>query len=360
MHTKAKLREKARATVANDPRWLALVARDPAADGSFFYSVSSTGVYCRPTCGARRPRPENVDFHTTAEAAEGAGFRPCRRCRPDEAALQQRQQALVVALCRHIETAVTPPTLAELARQAGLSPWHVHRLFKRVTGVTPKAYAAAHRAERVRAELRDSPTIVGAIYDAGYGSSGRFYAESHRILGMTPTRFRAGATDIAIRFAVGQCSLGEILVAQSDRGICAILIGDDSGPLVRELEQRFPRATLVGGDAEFGRCVAQVVDFVEAPRRGLDLPLDIRGTAFQQRVWQALRAIPAGSTISYSELACRIGAPAAVRAVAGACAANTLAVAIPCHRVVRSDGALAGYRWGVARKRALLAREVDG
>ena len=266
----------------------------------------------------------------------------------------------MVALCRFIEAAAAPPTLDQLARHAGLSPWHLHHLFKRVTGLTPRAYAAAHRAHRVRAQLAQSTTVTEAIHDAGYGSSGRFYGESHQVLGMTPTRFRSGGADTEIRFAVGACSLGSILVAQSDRGVCAILIGDEPDLLVRDLQDRFPRATFLGDDAGFEQCIAQVIGFVEAPRLGLDLPLDVRGTAFQQRVWQALRDVPPGTTLSYAELARRIGAPKSARAVAGACAANPLAVAIPCHRVVRSDGALSGYRWGVERKRALQEREAGG
>jgi AraC family transcriptional regulator of adaptative response/methylated-DNA-[protein]-cysteine methyltransferase len=240
-----------------------------------------------------------------------------------------------------------------------LSPSHFHRLFKAVTGLTPKAYTAAQRAQRVRSTLSTSSTVTEALYDAGYNSNGRFYATAHEVLGMTPSNYRAGGTRTAIRFAVGECSLGAILVAQSERGICAILLGDDADALTRDLQDRFPQATLIGGDTAFEQLVAQVVGFVEAPAVGLDLPLDIRGTAFQQRVWQALRTIPAGATASYTDIATRIGAPQAVRAVAQACAANPLAVAIPCHRVVRHDGALSGYRWGIERKRTLLAREAQ-
>ncbi len=348
------------AATTGDPRWAAVVARDPAADGSFFYSVGTTGVYCRPSCAARTPRPENVAFHATAADAEQAGFRPCRRCRPDLPPLAERQAALVAGLCRLIEQSAQIPSLGELAAHAGLSACHLHRVFKVVTGLTPRAYAAAWRARRVHAGLAGPAPVTAAIYDAGYNAGSRFYAESDRILGMTPTRYRAGGSGMAIRFAVGQCSLGAILVAASERGVCAILLGDDPGMLVRDLEDRFPRAELLGGDAGFEQLVATVVGFVEAPGRGLALPLDVRGTAFQQRVWQALREIPAGATASYAEIARRIGAPQAVRAVAGACAANALAVAIPCHRVVRSDGGLAGYRWGIERKRVLLEREAKG
>jgi AraC family transcriptional regulator of adaptative response/methylated-DNA-[protein]-cysteine methyltransferase len=344
---------------ASDARWAAVVARDAAADGQFFYSVRSTGVYCRPSCGARQPRPENVAFHATAADAERAGFRPCKRCRPDQPARNEQQAAKVAEVCRFIQNADETPTLNALAERAGLSSFHLHRLFKEVTGLTPKAYAAAHRDRRVRDALARSETVTDAIYDAGYNSNGRFYERSNEVLGMTPTRFRAGGADTDIRFAIGQCALGAILVAQSALGVCAIALGDDPDALARELQDRFPQARLIGGDPAFEQMVARVVGFVEAPGVGLDLPLDVRGTAFQQRVWQALRDIPPGSTASYAEIAERIGSPKSVRAVAQACGANALAVAIPCHRVVRSDGGLSGYRWGVERKSALLKREAS-
>jgi AraC family transcriptional regulator, regulatory protein of adaptative response / methylated-DNA-[protein]-cysteine methyltransferase len=342
----------------SDPRWAAVVARDPVADGQFFYSVRTTGVYCRPSCAARTARPENVAFHASAQQAEQAGFRPCKRCRPNQPATASQHGALVADVCRYIERADHTPTLDELSQRAGLSAFHLHRIFKLTTGLTPRAYAMAHRARRVRNELDRGDTVTDAIYGAGYNSNGRFYAEANQVLGMTPTAYRAGGADTEIRFAIGECSLGAILVAQSERGICAILMGDDADALVRDLQDRFARARLVGGDAAFERLVAQVVGFVEAPALGLDLPLDVRGTAFQQRVWQALQHIPPGQTASYAEVAQRIGAPKAVRAVAQACGSNALAVAIPCHRVVRTDGALSGYRWGVERKRALLEREA--
>jgi AraC family transcriptional regulator of adaptative response/methylated-DNA-[protein]-cysteine methyltransferase len=348
----------ARLATERDPRWAAVVARDPAADGEFVYSVRTTGVYCRPSCAARLARPENVRFHATCADAERAGFRPCKRCRPDQPSPAGQQAAKVAEACRLIEASDEPPSLDELARSVGLSPYHFHRVFKTVTGVTPKAYATAHRTKRVRAGLTRSNTVTEAIYDAGFNSNGRFYATSDKVLGMTPTNYRAGGANTEIRFAVGECSLGSILVARSEKGVCAILLGDDPDALVRELQDRFPRAELIGGDAGFEDLVARVVGFVEAPRQGLDLPLDVRGTAFQQRVWQALQEIPPGRTASYTEIARQIGAPKAVRAVAQACAANGLAVAIPCHRVVRNDGALSGYRWGVERKRALLDREA--
>jgi AraC family transcriptional regulator of adaptative response/methylated-DNA-[protein]-cysteine methyltransferase len=350
--------ELAAAQTVSDPRWAAVAARDPAADGRFFYSVKTTGVYCRPSCAARAARPENVAFHATAADAERAGFRPCKRCKPDQPSRAQQHAAVVADLCRFIESAETPPTLDELARRAGLSTFHLHRIFKEATGVTPREYAAAQRAKRVRSELESDVSVTDAIFGAGYNSSSRFYEKSSDMLGMTPTTYRSGGANTEIRFAIGECSLGSILVARSNRGICAISLGDDPDILARELQDRFPQAKLIGDDAHFAQLVARVVGFVEAPGVGLDLPLDVRGTAFQQRVWQALREIPAGSTTSYADIAARIGEPKAVRAVAQACGANTLAVAIPCHRVVRQDGHLSGYRWGVQRKRALLEREA--
>jgi AraC family transcriptional regulator of adaptative response/methylated-DNA-[protein]-cysteine methyltransferase len=356
MNTSANNAKLAASTV-NDPRWAAIVARDPEADGKFFYSVKTTGVYCRPSCPARLARPENVRFHPTCADAERAGFRPCKRCKPNQPALVEQHAAKVAGICRLIENAETVPSLDALASHAGLSAYYFHRVFKAVTGLTPKAYAVAHRAKRVRRELDRSATVTEAIFDAGYNSNGRFYEKSDAVLGMTPSNYRAGGANTEIRFAIGECSLGSILVATSARGVCAILLGDDPDALARDLQDRFPRANLIGGDRQFEQLVAKVVGFVETPALGLDLPLDVRGTAFQQRVWQALRKIPVGSTASYTDIAKRIGSPNSVRAVAQACAANALAVAIPCHRVVKTDGALSGYRWGVERKRALLKRE---
>ncbi|ABL72303.1 bifunctional DNA-binding transcriptional regulator/O6-methylguanine-DNA methyltransferase Ada [Paracoccus denitrificans] len=341
----------------SDPRWQRVLARDAAADGSFVYAVRTTGVYCRPSCPSRRAKPQNVTLYASPDQAEAAGFRPCRRCNPRGASAAEANAALVAAACRLIEQAETPPTLQALAEAAGLSPFHFHRQFKAIIGLTPRAYAAAHRAGRLRARLAQGASVTGAIYEAGFNSSSRFYEGADGMLGMTPSAWRKGGAGAEIRFALGQCALGAILVAQSRRGICAIALGDDPEALLRDFQDRFPAATLIGGDAEFEALVARIVGFIEAPGIGLDLPLDIRGTAFQQRVWQALRQIPPGTTASYAEIARRIGEPQASRAVAQACAANPIAVAIPCHRVVRSDGALSGYRWGVARKRALLDRE---
>ena len=342
---------------SDEARWRAVTRRDARADGQFVYGVRTTHVYARPSASARLPRRENVVFFDSPQAAEAAGYRPSRRSQADHTALAADHAARVARACRAIEEGDPPPALAALAAQAGMSAHHFHRVFKAQTGVTPKAYAAARRAERLRQALPHG-RVTEAIYDAGFQSNSRFYETADQRLGMRASTFRAGGTGVAIRFAVGQCALGAILVAQSERGICAIWLGDDPEALLRELQDRFPRATLMGADAAYEQLVARVVGFIEAPRLGLDLPLDVQGTAFQERVWRALQGIPPGSTVSYGERAARIGAPRAVRAVARACAANPLAVAIPCHRVVRTDGALSGYRWGVARKRALLEREA--
>jgi len=350
-------RTRPQAMVDKDPRWALLVARDRAGDDRFYYAVTTTGVYCRPSCPARLPRPEHVQFHETCGEAEQAGFRPCKRCQPNQPSLAEKQAEKITKICRLIETSEESPDLEQLASHAGLSPFHFHRVFKSLTGSTPRAYAAAHRAAQIRAELGGSDTITQAIFSAGYSSNARFYEESDSLLGMTPTNYRNGGANTAIRFAIGESSLGSILVAASTRGVCAISLGDDPEKLAREFQDRFPLAQLIGGDAEFEDWVAKVVGYVDNPAIGLNLPLDIRGTAFQQRVWQALRDIPIGSTATYTEVAKRIGAPKSARAVARACATNVLAIAIPCHRVVRTDGSLSGYRWGVERKRALLKKE---
>jgi AraC family transcriptional regulator of adaptative response/methylated-DNA-[protein]-cysteine methyltransferase len=344
-----------------DERWHAVVTRDRSRDGTFYYGVSTTGVYCRPSCAARLPNPKNVSFHRTPGEAEAAGFRPCKRCKPEGPSREQELADKVRAACRTMEAAHDAlPTLAELAREASLSPYHFHRVFKATTGITPRAYAQALREQRVRSQLGQASTVTEAMYGAGFHASSRFYEKSYEMLGMKPRDYQAGGARTQVHFALGECSLGSILVAQSKKGLCAILLGSDPAVLLRELEDRFPNAELMGGDAAYEKVVSTVVGFVDAPRTGLTLPLDVRGTAFQQRVWRALRTVPVGSTVSYAELARRIGAPKAVRAVAQACAANSLAVAIPCHRVVRSDQSLSGYRWGVERKRALLEREARG
>ena len=343
--------------ITQDPRWASIVTRDRTADGTFWYSVATTGVFCRPSCPSRRANPKNVRLHGSVAAAEAAGFRACRRCNPDGISIEAANNAIVAKACKLIDEAGETLSLAQVAESVELSPHYFHRLFKKATGLTPKAYAVAGRSARLRDGLARATTVTEAFHEAGYGSNGRFYEASTGVLGMSPTHYRAGGAQEVLTFAVGQCSLGAILVASSAKGVAAILLGDDPETLLRDLEDRFPRAQLVGGEAAYERLVAQVVGLVEAPAHGLALPLDIRGTAFQQRVWLALREIPAGKTETYSSIAEKIGSPLSVRAVAGACAANAHAVAIPCHRVVRHDGGLSGYRWGVERKRELIDRE---
>ncbi len=344
--------------IEQDPRWQAVLKRDASADASFVYAVRTTGVYCRPSSLSRLPKAENVEFFDSAEQAEAAGYRPSKRQASDQTQIAAQHAAMVAEACRQIERAESVPSLEQLAQHAGMSSCHFHRVFKAATGLTPRGYANAQRSRRVRHHLENGHSVTDALYDAGFNSNSRFYEAADQLLGMKPSDYRAGGPNTDIRFAVGQCSLGAILVARSERGVCAILLGDDPNQLVEQLQDKFPRANLLGADADFERLVARVVGFVEAPAIGLDLPLDLRGTAFQERVWQALKSIPAGSTASYAEIAQRIGAPKSMRAVAQACAANSLAVAIPCHRVVRSDGSLSGYRWGVERKRQLLEREA--
>jgi AraC family transcriptional regulator, regulatory protein of adaptative response / methylated-DNA-[protein]-cysteine methyltransferase len=356
--TQTRHAEGVRAPARDEERWRAVKRRDPAFDGTFFFAVRTTGVFCRPSCASRPAKRENVSFFATVAEAQMAGYRACKRCRPDQFGAPDPQIEAVKRACERIETAEEAPKLADLAASVGISPYHFHRVFKAITGVTPKAYAAETRARRAADKLRTAGTITEAIYDAGFNSSSRFYESTAARLGMTPGAVRRGGAGAVIRFAVGQASLGAVLVAATSKGVCAILLGDDPDALVRDLQDRFPRAEFRGGDAAFERTVAEVVGLVEAPGQRLDLPLDIRGTAFQQRVWAALSAIPAGETATYTQIARAIGQPTAVRAVAQACAANPLAVAIPCHRVVRADGDLSGYRWGIERKRKLIDREA--
>lgn len=346
-------------SVAEDSRWERIVARDKSADGHLWYSVSTTGVYCRPSCPSRTANPKNVQLHDTLESAKATGFRPCKRCNPDGPSIDADNATLVAKACRLIEQSEEEPSLETLADAVGRSPSYFHRVFKAATGVTPKDYAEAHRAAKVREGLVSGSRVTEAMYDAGFNSSGRFYEKSASMLGMKPSQYRAGGANEEIRFAVGQTSLGAIVIASTKKGVAAILLGDDPDRLVRDLQDRFPKALLIGADRDYEDLVARVVGFVEAPRVGLYLPLDVRGTAFQERVWKALQEVPVGTTVSYAEIARRVGAPKSVRAVAGACAANKLAVAIPCHRVVRNDGSLSGYAWGVKRKRALIEREAS-
>jgi AraC family transcriptional regulator of adaptative response/methylated-DNA-[protein]-cysteine methyltransferase len=349
--------ESKRAFTTDEQRWQSVILRDKDANNAFVYAVKTTGVYCRPSCAARLARRENVEFHSTPADAERAGFRPCRRCRPNESLPANEHAELVAKACELIVGGNESPNLETLAGAVGMSPSHFHRLFKSITGLTPKAYATAHRSHRVRRELPHADSVTSAIYSAGFNSNGRFYATSSKALGMKPTEFRAGGDGATIRFALAECSLGSILVAASEQGICSIALGDDPDTLLQDFQDRFRKARLIGGDRKFERLVAEVVAFVEHPAKGLNLPLDVQGTAFQHRVWQKLCEIPSGLTRSYSEVAKDLGQPKATRAVAQACAANPIAVAIPCHRVVRTDGSLSGYRWGIGRKAKLLEVE---
>lgn len=338
-------------------RWKAILERDCNADGKFYFAVKTTGIFCRPSCPSRRPNPENVAFYDTQIEAERAGFRSCKRCDPTGLSRFEKNAKTVAAVCRAINKADQLASLEELAASVDMSPSCFHRIFKRATGLTPKAYAVANRSDRVQKALFRRHTVTEAIYDAGFNSNGRFYADCSKMLGMKPKEYKRGGAGATIRFAIAESSLGPILVASSEKGVCAILMGDDPDLLAKSLQDRFPKAHLIGGDEHYERLIAKVVGFIEAPKIGLDLPLDVRGTAFQRRVWKALMEIPIGKTATYAQIAERIGYPRATRAVAQACAANFLAVAIPCHRVLRTDGNLSGYRWGVDRKRTLLHRE---
>lgn len=343
----------------DEARWRAVQDREPSADGTFVYAVRTTGIYCRPTCPSRRPRRDRVSFFDAAPMAAAAGFRACERCDPDGPTRAQRDAELVVAACLAIERAERPPTLAELAAAVGVSRDVLHRRFVAATGLTPKAWAAQRRAQRADVALASGRPVLDAGFDSGYGSASSLYADADARLGMTPGRRRRGGDGALVRWATASCSLGRVLVAATDTGICAVALGDEDDELVDELRRRLPAAQLVADAVALGATLDAVVELVEDPRRDVALPLDIRGTAFQVRVWQALRRVAVGSTTTYAALAGDIGAPGSARAVAGACAANPLAVVVPCHRVLRSDGSLSGYRWGPARKRALLDREAS-
>jgi AraC family transcriptional regulator, regulatory protein of adaptative response / methylated-DNA-[protein]-cysteine methyltransferase len=338
-------------------RYEAVRARDAAAEGSFFYSVATTGVYCRPTCPARLALRENVAFHSTPDEAERAGYRPCKRCRPREVPQLERHLQIVEATRKRLESSDAPLGLAALAASAGLSPHYFHRLFKKHSGMTPREYAAACRLRRVGAELRSGSTVTAAIYEAGYSSSSRFYEAGSGALGMPPSDLRRGAAGVEMRAVVATCSLGHVLVAATSRGVCAITFGDTPESLLAELRVRFPRAVVRSADEALEALAARVIALIDVAGVASSIPLDLMGTAFQQKVWRELRAIPRGQTLTYSEIAKRIGAPRAVRAVGSACGKNPVAVVVPCHRVVRGDGALGGYRWGLDRKKRLLAQE---
>lgn len=349
--------QRAAATL-NDSRWPAVVARDPSADGRFYFAGATTGVFCRPSCGARPPRPENVRFFTTPAAAQAASFRSCKRCKPLDASLQATRDGVIACACCIIETREKTPPLTALAAELGLSAAHFHRQFKAATGLTPRAYAAAHREGKLRSGLAKDTTVTAAVYEAGYTTASRFYKKSDAILGMTPRRYKAGAPGSDIAFATGRCSLSYVLAAQSEKGICAILLGDDPKAMERELKSRFPKANLTPAGKIFAGTLAKVTALIDDPARGLNLPFDVRGTAFQKRVWQVLAEIPPGKTTTYSALAKRVGKPKAVRAVGSACGANPLDVIVSCHRALRSDGDLGGYYWGLKRKQAMLKKQA--
>ncbi|HEV2333914.1 MAG TPA: bifunctional DNA-binding transcriptional regulator/O6-methylguanine-DNA methyltransferase Ada [Stellaceae bacterium] len=339
--------------------WAALVSRDASADGAFVYAVRTTGVYCRPGCASRMPRRENVAFYEAPAAAEAAGYRPCKRCRPNEGSPADRHVAAIDRACALIRAQDTLPTLAELAATAGISRFHFHRVFRQITGATPREWGKAHRLDRFAARLDAGESVAGAVYAAGFGASSRAYEAASSGLGMTPGARRHGGRGETIRFTIVKTALGWALVAATSRGICMTALGDERAPLEAELRRRFPAALIWPADAALTAWAEEIVRFVTRPDAQPDLPLDIRGTAFQAQVWRALQKIPPGRTSSYSEVAAALGRPQAVRAVARAIASNNLALLVPCHRVVRSDGDLAGYRWGRERKRALIARERE-
>lgn len=337
-------------------RWRAVRERAAAADGTFVFAVRTTGVYCRPSCPSKRAKRGNIAFFATCDAAEHAGFRACRRCHPRRKSTDGPLAAAVSDACRKL-VAGDSPRLDALARAAGYSPAHFHRAFKRIVGMTPRAYAEAHRFGALRRGLAAGRDVTSAIADAGFASPSRVYERTQAALGMTPGAFRRGGDAQAIRYAVTRTPLGWLLVASTERGVCAIELGDSRAALERDMRSRFAAARRVDADADLAAHLANVVAYLDEPARGLVLPLDIRGTAFQHRVWQALKAVPPGTRTTYGELAAAIGATNSARAVARACATNPVALAIPCHRVVAKDGTLAGYRWGVKRKAALLERE---
>lgn len=337
-----------------DAAWAAFEARDRSHDGRFVVGVTTTGIYCKPSCPARRPRRENVAFFATAAEAQGAGFRACLRCLPDAVGRERTAVAAAVALLDAQLNGGEPLSLDALAARVGYAPHHLHRVFKRATGVTPAAYARARRQAGAAEALATEGTVTDAIYAAGYAGPSRFYADARR-LGMAPSAWAKGGAGVTIRWAIAATSLGPLLVAATERGLCRLAFDEDATALAR----RFPRATIEPGGGDLAALAAQVVALVESPARDVDLPRDVRGTAFQEAIWQALRLIPAGETRSYAELAALAGNPGAIRAAGSACGANPLAVLVPCHRARRGDGSPGGYAWGLERKRALLAREVD-
>lgn len=353
-----KAQNNSAAVPQHAPEWLAIIARDHRFDGIVYYGVRSTGVYCKPSCPSRRPRPDRVQLFFDRNEAERAGYRACRRCRPDQLVAENGQIETVRRVCRYIERNIEAHlSLGELSHCAEMSPTHLQKIFKRVAGVSPRQYIEARRLSAFKVELRvNRRDVTDATYEVGYGSSSRIYERASTQMGMTPAVYREGAPGIHIRYATGECSLGRILLAATDRGVCSVRIGDSDSLLTAELFKEFPKACMEHDEEALGQWIAEVVALVEhgAPAA---LPLDIQATAFQRRVYEVLKAIPRGETRSYSEIAAELGDPKARRAVAQACAHNPVALVIPCHRVVRSDGALGGYRWGEGRKKKLLEAE---
>lgn len=339
--------------------WSAVASRDASVDGAFVYAVRTTGVYCRPGCASRPPLRKNVAFYQTNTAAEAAGFRPCKRCRPSEGSIADRHVTAIGRACALIREREALPSLAELAEAAGISRFHFHRVFKQITGTTPREWGKAHRLDRFADRLDAGESVAESVYAAGFGASSRAYEAAPNGLGMTPGTRRHGGKGETIRYTIVPTPIGQAIIAATERGICMTALGDDAASLEAELRRRFPAAALVAADGVLAGWAEQIVHFITRPDAQPDLPLDITGTAFQAQVWRALQKIPPGRTTSYSELAAALGRPQAVRAVARACASNRVALLVPCHRVVRSDGELAGYRWGIERKRSLLARERD-
>jgi len=342
--------------LSDDVRWRAMVERDARYDGQFVCAVTSTGIYCRPSCPARKPRREHVVFYPDAEAAEAAGYRPCKRCRPQAVA---HEAEVVERVCRYIEAHLDRPlTLAALGREAGYSPYHLQRVFKRVAGLSPRQYVEAARVGRFKAQLKQAGTVADALYDAGFNSPSVIYdGAPASALGMSPATYRRGGAGQRIGYTIVDSSLGRLLVAATDRGVACVFLGDADDVLAQALREEFPAADLIRDDDGFRPWVEAILARLEGEEPHADLPLDVRATAFQWRVWQELQRIPAGETRSYREIAAALGQPNAARAVARACATNPVAVVIPCHRVVRGDGGMGGYRWGINRKRALLERE---
>ena len=337
--------------------WDAVAVRDRRMDGLFLYAVRTTGVYCKPSCPSRRPRPENVVFFRTREAARRAGFRACKRCKPDATSTSNPNTDLVAKVCRYIDAHPDgPATLEALSRAIGLSPFHLQRTFKAVTGITPRAYADSRRLQALKAGLRDGHSVTRSLYDAGYGSSSRLYEGASSKLGMTPARYGKQGSGVAIRYTIAKTPIGRMLLAATGKGVCSVQFGDSDETLESELRLEYPLAEIARSDKELAKWVRAIQGRIRGEDRKA-LPLDIQATAFQRLVWEQLRAIPYGDTRSYGEVARRIGRPKAARAVARACASNPVAVAIPCHRVVRENGDPGGYRWGMRRKRNLLALE---